>query len=891
MNHRKMDKHPVQNRSIAHRRWPLAVLVSLLIITLIPGAITPTAAQTQPIVLTIALPTGLKDVFNDQILKDFEAANPGIQVDVTNTVGVPEAAFGLTAHLAALQQYASSADVLYIGAGQESELSPQGTRAGYFLDLAPLVNADSSLNAGDFVPAIWSALQWDNGIWGIPLAANVDLITYDPAAFDRAKLSYPSPDWSAAEFLDTVTKLTVKDAQGNIVTPGFATNGGFSREIMMRALISGNLFDSSSVPNPPALDQAGVEAAVQTFSQMQDQNLIGGDPSTAPMSIMPAGFLVKGASSTPRSAALLPGGSVYLETQGLAISAGTQHPDAAYALIKFISQRAESARLGDTPARKSQAASQGGQGFAFSADVQTVINQGLTNALNTSNARFADYLRIADNNISPTLDAKTAIQNEQTQATNDANAAAAQKGTLALTVNEPPPVVVAPGKITLTFDVSAGFKGGQLPTQDQWTQFIAQFVAHDPLVGHVTLNVTNHNATDAASHSDCFYQDQNGVPSLTENTVLTLDPYLTADATFDRNDWLNGVLSAVQRDDKTWALPLTIEPLVIVYDADKFQADSLPSPKNGWTVESFTDALTHLKASAGPNDTAPFIGGGDGAALLTLIIDFGGLPIDYRTSPVTINFTDPKTVTAIQEVLDMAKSGVIAYSAMGNLLGGSSANWDNTTALFAIDLNNLNFLRGNPKGAAQMPKNSQIALFPTGHDTTGAAYNLGMAYISATAQNPDACYRFIRALADHPELFWNMPARQSILASHSYQTLTDTDTLRIYTQFAALLNDPHTIPMPELGRSAPAFSALFTQHWLFEAFDAYVLNHADLGTALATADQEAKGFLGCIANLPPLSPAGVSSTNINAARPYADCAERVEPALKPVLDPLFATGS
>jgi len=36
-------------------------------------------------------------------------------------------------------------------------------------------------------------------------------------------------------------------------------------------------------------------------------------------------------------ASLLPGGKAGLEAQGFAISAGTQHPDAAYALVKYLS--------------------------------------------------------------------------------------------------------------------------------------------------------------------------------------------------------------------------------------------------------------------------------------------------------------------------------------------------------------------------------------------------------------------------------------------------------------------------------------------------------------------------------------------------------------------------
>ncbi len=56
-----------------------------------------------------------------------------------------------------------------------------------------------------------------------------------------------------------------------------------------------------------------------------------------------------------------------------------------------------------------------------------------------------------------------------------------------------------------------------------------------------------------------------------------------------------------------------------------------------------------------PNDPS-------GSYLLMLIAAFGGLPIDYRTDPPTINFTDAATVDAIRQVLDLAKDGYIAYT-------------------------------------------------------------------------------------------------------------------------------------------------------------------------------------------------------------------------------------
>jgi hypothetical protein len=53
------------------------------------------------------------------------------------------------------------------------------------------------------------------------------------------------------------------------------------------------------------------------------------------------------------------------------------------------------------------------------------------------------------------------------------------------------------------------------------------------------------------------------------------------------------------------------------------------------------------------------------SAMLTLIAAYGGLPLDTRTDPPTVNFSDPATVNALQQVLDLVKNGYISYAAGG----------------------------------------------------------------------------------------------------------------------------------------------------------------------------------------------------------------------------------
>jgi len=296
-------------------------------------------------------------------------------------------------------------------------------------------------------------------------------------------------------------------------------------------------------------------------------------------------------------------------------------------------------------------------------------------------------------------------------------------------------------------------------------------------------------------------------------------------------------------------------------------------------------ALACAKNALKPSSAghAPFVDGeGDGAYLLVLIASYGGLPIDFRTTPPTVKFTDPSSAAAIQQVLDLARNGDIRYSALGVFDSQSMvAAPDNTTAVYPALVNS--FHRKLPRDAAP----DVSVLFPHGQQYNGAAYNLGAGYISAQSQNPEACYRLISMLARHPELFSAMPARHSLLTDSTFTASTDPNVLALYNAFDVLLQDPHTVPLEAGGIRNPIASSYMIEHWLFEAFDRYVLDGGDLTAALQDAQTKASAFVTCTSALPPLDLSTLSKGNdMSAAITYVDCAEQADNSLKPILDPL-----
>ncbi|MEP6986592.1 MAG: extracellular solute-binding protein, partial [Chloroflexota bacterium] len=332
-------------RRNTHTRLRVLVLITLLVL-LIPLSgmhLERAAAQTDSITLSVAMP----DPNNmDALLKDFEAQHPGVHVVALDAERIPDAADGLAAHLAGMETAANAADVLFIE-GYNMSLTPFDTRAGYVLDLSPLINGDAQFQTDDFYPQLWSSFQWDNGIWGIPFAADPVILTYNKKAFDKANIAYPTGDWTMTDWANAATELTQKDADGNVIASGFANSGRIFRESIWRTFFDSDAVDANVFPNAPQFDRDDIKNAMETYHALESQGAISSDTNSAAM-------FVDAARRRPQDNygwSLLPGNHMVMLPYGLAISAGTEHPDLAYELVKYLSAQPD--LMGGIPARKS----------------------------------------------------------------------------------------------------------------------------------------------------------------------------------------------------------------------------------------------------------------------------------------------------------------------------------------------------------------------------------------------------------------------------------------------------------------------------------------------------------------------------------------------------------
>lgn len=841
------------------------------------------------VVITLAVPSFIRDSITDQVLAQFEIDNPGVTVQVVtgDVLGAPSPANDIGAHLDAVQKLTSEADVVItLGNGL---ITPEATRAGYYLNLQPLVDSDSQLNQTDFVPQLFRAYQWDQGTWALPLAADATVLTYDPAAFDKAGLSYPDGTWTIDNMITALKALNVTDSQGNVVTSGIELTPGANDIPLYMSLIGKPLYDPASIPNPPALDQPEVRAL---FDRLRDfEKLLPlqvATPSTAPIRIESIQNLNVQLPDTPvRKGSLLPGGHVYLSVSAAAISSATQYPEQAYALAKYLTARPELNRFSVLPARVSLSGqssnnTSGTFTIPLKPEVKQLLTQALANSYTETDRRFYEYLSAATVKMQTEgLDGPSAIADAQQTALTAEQTALNRRSDASkvAVVGTPVPTPDVHKGVTLKFGLTV--YATSLPKKDEIKALADQFVKNTPGLAGITIENGFDSADVAAGKYDCFYLPYSAVPSLQLDSVLNLDPYLGADPNYNAQDFVGGALAQVQRDNKIWALPMGLSPTVMWYDPLAFANAGAPPPTFGWGVDSFKDALNSLKPFV-KDGTPPFYmsgPGGEGVSLLMLIASYGGTPIDWSTSPPTIKFTDPVNAAAMRQVLDLAKAGLIDYKALGSNFGISFGSAQNNP-LYSQQLNGLDFgqlaLFGNNK--SQDTSKLTAITFPKGPNRQALSYSESSLYISAKAQNPDLCYKWLNTFAQHPELMSLMPARQSQLNDSGLETSAGKALAAVYREVGQVLADSNTLKIPSLFDGGSNISGFIVQYWLFQAWDDYVLKGKDLDTGLQTAQQYATGYTECAAALPSFDPQQQKYTDY--LRNYLNCATKADPRLK-----------
>lgn len=312
-----------------------------------------------------------------ELLRDFERENPKVRVTLMH---IPENYYQKL-HLLIAGDLAP--DVM-----MTNSLSfPIYAAHDAFLNLAPRLAADPLLKRTDFYPAALQAFTWRKGgnatlLGALPRDISNVVVFYNRDLFQKAGLPEPKSGWTWRELTETAVRLTQdtnNDKRADVFGFSFYSKpplfwlpfvwsaGGevFSPDLSRCRLNESRALEGlqfyADLRNKwhaaPSKAESGDAAMSQLFLQQKLAMMVSGRWSV-PILRKQAHFrwdvvpLPIGPSGKSR---------VGIDGSGYAISAGTSHPDAAWALARFLTSRKAVARVAESglivPARRDVAES------------------------------------------------------------------------------------------------------------------------------------------------------------------------------------------------------------------------------------------------------------------------------------------------------------------------------------------------------------------------------------------------------------------------------------------------------------------------------------------------------------------------------------------------------
>lgn len=823
-------------------------------------------------ILTFSVPQWMQDAYPDTYFDAFRESHPGVNVIVKgdgNSLAYPTipAYSSVEENLEKTLEYVSTADVLY---ASNWTISPESTQAGLWLNLMPLVAADPDLDEANFYPPAWRAFQWNGGMWALPVTLTPQILLYDTNAFDKAGLTYPDANWSLQQYLDAAIKLTPVDDKGRPTQTGCWCN----MEVLFYGLLQHGLADADGAPN---FDDPQLVELLETWAAAQGQIYPkdGYSSQGVPLLMMEpyvlsSNYPTEGLNYVPGE---MPNGVYGATVNAFAVSPGAADPRLAFELVKYLAENPANVNgaFGTFSAlRNTEMVARSSFTIqsidTLPAEQQAILLDAVENAVAGADLMYFTYLyKAVDDMTANQTDAVTALQTVKQQALDNRAAAIAWQGAQNVAVA---PVEPTPSFSTEEIVLNFGLSMWGVSNTEAWERVGQEFAQSDPQVGALKINSQGNDYVTWNEQNDCYYLNYDAVTPNYSVSYMPLDPWMDADPDFNTADFMPGALEALQLGETTYGYPLSAEVSALSFTPDQFEKAGVPLPDMNWNINQFIDALNQLAASS--DDAAYRVAFSprltEDTDWLMLMAAVGALPIDPRTEPPTVNFNDPATVEGIRQVLDLAKSGLIDYQKLGTFNYGGMPK---IGALTAVSLSGMNF--------SQSPNSTQFINFPQG--TAHGVMALGSVhggYIRGDTQYGDACYRWIATIARHPELLAGvMPATRSGLDNPVTATVQGEAIVDLYRQYFDLAADPTTIKIPSA--FGGTLETYFMHQFLDRAFDAYVLNGADLEEALTEAGTDASQFSECFKSVADVNESSSEAELIAYNDGIQDCLTQVDP--------------
>lgn len=344
--------------------------------------------------------------------------------------------------------------------------------------------------------------------------------------------------------------------------------------------------------------------------------------------------------------------------------------------------------------------------------------------------------------------------------------------------------------------------------------------------------------------------------------VRDLQPALDAGGTLPAGDVPMPVLDLVRWQGNVYGLPLEVDPWVLFYNRDLFDAAGVAYPAAGWGWDGFLATARALAASG----AVPFPFGSPGAQVTPFVYQNGGTLLDDPLAPTMATLLDPATVEAVRWYTGLALAeGVMPTPAdlAGYATGvgrrqtiiragdeaetaAAQARADLEQAVAAGDvamwLGRLSEREGRwaregfawgivPLPAGKSGQSGQAEGIPRAATLAGVQ----ACFVTAHAKYPDQALQWIDHLSRQPALHGGLPARRSTAEG-------DATRARLGLEVEAALDD--LLLALENGAVLPESLDWQATRWLSGPLFAVLAGEQTVEEALAAAQQRAEAELG-----------------------------------------------
>jgi ABC-type glycerol-3-phosphate transport system substrate-binding protein len=801
-------------------------------------------------------------LFIEPLMEAFHEENPSITVVF---IPLSETGYNSAESIGGrLMALASAADTSVTGI-RVPELG------NYFLDLQPLIDADSSFDPADFWTGSLSGLADAQGrILGLPMKYFLRGIFYDKAAFDEANLSYPQPGWTWDDFRRMSAALT--QTEGSDIRYGYADRSSLS---ILEPLIGQELALNDGqieaeiladeldwyVPMAQEEQILGVRRTDDYWNAILDfgvspamwygnlfeltMGLVTGEPeatdlksffedSTYGYAPFPVDADGENIQTTP------------VNVQAGVISAGSEHPVEAWKWLTYLS---EHWLIADTsfasnqlhiPARRSVAEAVA-YWELFPDNVQIAMQYGLDHAwfvgMNTQAEEAV--LRAVEKAVSGSEDLLSALQGAETEQASWPQ----EDQTPPKIVVDPPPSELQAGvpKIKMYYRAWTAPEEAAIKSSiDYFNQlhegeFVVEATGMYPQsegMGYYEL---------MGSNFDCYLSQLDAEGAAYSDVVLDLTALMEGEELDFQQDFDPAILDSARHQERLMALPLASLPAVVVYNADLLEQNGLEPPPLDWTFDDFLTYLTTVTSTAGPEKIYGFITSSNSVATTDMFYAWRGVQWkDVSGAVPAVHFDTPEMADLLIWLNELDQSGVFYRGEAGSEWWGS--------LVATVDAGQVGFWTANAGDEGSEFINGRLS-YETGiaplpavdkpNGPLGRIDSLGF-YISNSTENVETCWALGKYLSGQADVVNGIPARTSLLESQEWINRIGADKVAVYQKsiensLADITEDPYSYYLwsPIMG-------------WLAQA--RLDLSNQDPSQVLAEFQQMSDLYLDCMAD-------------------------------------------